>query len=85
MLLYMGKYIMDMLAQTPDESYEPPPAHRFRVEAAMLEMIERLRQEGLGRQEIALILADAADEYVIILANMTAETASDQQARQSHQ
>lgn len=40
----------------------------------MLEMIERLQQEGLGRQEIALILADAADEYVVILANMmTAE------------
>ncbi|UIY32131.1 hypothetical protein LZK73_24985 (plasmid) [Neorhizobium galegae] len=51
----------------------------------MLEMIERLQQEGLCRQEIALILADAADEYVIILANMTAETPSDQQSRQPHQ
>ncbi|CAN7699814.1 hypothetical protein [Neorhizobium tomejilense] len=76
---------MDMRTQTPDEPYEPPPAHRFRVEAAMLEMIERLQQEGLSRQEIALILADAADEYVIILANMTAETASSQQSCQQHQ
>ncbi|MCQ1838744.1 hypothetical protein [Neorhizobium galegae] len=76
---------MDMRTQTPDESYDPLPAHRFRVEAAMLEMIERLQQEGLCRQEIALILADAADEYVIILANMTAETPSDQQSRQPHQ
>ncbi|WP_105422398.1 hypothetical protein [Neorhizobium sp. T25_27] len=76
---------MDMRTQTPDEPYEPPPAHRFRVEAAMLEMIERLQQEGLSRQEIALILADAADEYIIILANMTAETQSEQQARQRHQ
>ncbi|WP_105430889.1 MULTISPECIES: hypothetical protein [Neorhizobium] len=76
---------MDMRTHTPDEPYEPPPAHRFRVEAAMLEMIERLQQEGLSRQEIALILADAADEYVIILANMTAETASDQQSCQQHQ
>ena len=76
---------MDMRTQTPDEPYEPPPARRFRVEAAMLEMIERLQQEGLSRQEIALILADAADEYVIILANMTAETASSQQSCQQHQ
>ncbi|MCJ9671576.1 MULTISPECIES: hypothetical protein [unclassified Neorhizobium] len=76
---------MDMRTQTPDEPYEPLPAHRFRVEAAMLEMIERLQQEGLGRQEIALILADAADEYVIILANMTAETASGQHSCQQHQ
>ncbi|WP_037083666.1 hypothetical protein [Neorhizobium vignae] len=76
---------MDMRTQTPDEQYDPPPAHRFRVEAAMLEMIEHLRQEGLSRQEIALILADAADEYVMILANMTAETQSDQQSRQRHQ
>jgi metal-dependent HD superfamily phosphatase/phosphodiesterase len=76
---------MDMRTHTADEPYEPPPAHRFRVEAAMLEMIERLQQEGLSRQEIALILADAADEYVIILANMTAETASDQQSCQQHQ
>ncbi|WP_046669250.1 hypothetical protein [Neorhizobium galegae] len=76
---------MDMRTQTPDEPYEPPPAHRFRVEAAMLEMIERLQQEGLSRQEIALILADAADEYVIILANMTSETASGQQSCQQHQ
>ncbi|CAN7735878.1 hypothetical protein [Neorhizobium sp. LjRoot104] len=65
---------MDPRNPTPDETYEAPPEHRFRVEAAMLEMIERLQQEGLGRQEIALILADAADEYVVILANMmTAE------------
>jgi hypothetical protein len=48
-------------------------------------MIERLQQEGLGRREIALILADAADEYVIILANMTAETKSGQQSCQQHQ
>jgi hypothetical protein len=75
---------MDMRTQTPDESYEPAPAQRFRVEAAMLEMIDRLQQEGLSRQEIALILADAADEYVAILANMTAETASGQQSCQKH-
>jgi hypothetical protein len=51
----------------------------------MLEMIERLQQEGLSRQEIALILADAADEYVAILANMTAETASGRRSCQQHQ
>ncbi|CDN58476.1 Hypothetical protein RG1141_PB01280 (plasmid) [Neorhizobium galegae bv. officinalis bv. officinalis str. HAMBI 1141] len=51
----------------------------------MLEMIEHLQQEGLSRQEIALILADAADEYVIILANMSAETAADRQSYHLHQ
>ncbi|CDZ26693.1 hypothetical protein NOJ05_02525 [Neorhizobium galegae] len=73
---------MDMRTQTPDETYEPPPEHRFRVEAAMLEMIERLQEEGLSRQEIALILADAADEYVIIIANMMSAATP---PRQQHQ
>jgi hypothetical protein len=61
---------MDTRYPTSDELYDPPAAHRFKVEAAMLEMIERLQQEGLAKQEIALILADAADDYVIRLANM---------------
>jgi len=37
----------------------------------MLEMIEHLQQEGLSQAEIALTLADAAEDYVIRLANLS--------------
>ncbi len=47
---------------------------REQVEIAMREMIERLASSGLPLAEIALCLADAAEEYVISLA----------QARRSH-
>ncbi len=51
-------------------SNEPLPATRFTVEAAMLAMIEDLCRRGLTRAEIAISLADAAEDYVIILAGM---------------
>lgn len=54
-----------------DETYDPPAINRFKVEAAMLEMIEQLQGQGLSQAEIALTLADAAEDYVIRLANLT--------------
>jgi hypothetical protein len=56
---------------TLDETYDPPAINRFKVEAAMLEMIEHLQGQGLSQAEIALTLADAAEDYVIRLANLT--------------
>jgi hypothetical protein len=61
----------------PTDTYEPPAINRFRVEAAMLEMIENLRRQGLRQEEIALTLADAAEDFVIRLANVTAEDDSE--------
>jgi hypothetical protein len=45
------------------------------VDAAMLEMVERLHSQGLGRAEVALALADASEEYVIRLASEAAHRA----------
>lgn len=45
-----------------------PTLVRMRVEAAMVEMIQRLRDEGISQEAIALALADAAEDYVILLA-----------------
>jgi hypothetical protein len=42
------------------------------VDAAMLELIERLHSQGLGRAEVALALADASEDYVIRLASEAA-------------
>lgn len=56
---------------TLDDAYDPPAINRFKIEAAMLEMIEHLQQEGLSQAEIALTLADAAEDYVIRLANLS--------------
>jgi hypothetical protein len=39
------------------------------VEAAMLEMIQKLHAQGLGRADVALTLADASEDYVIKLAS----------------
>ena len=52
------------------QSNEPLPATRFTVEAAMLAMIEELIRRGLSREDIAISLADAAEDYVMILASM---------------
>ena len=41
---------------------------RARVEAAMLETIQRLQDEGLPLNDIALSMADASEDYVIFLA-----------------
>ena len=51
------------------EDLDPPTESRFRVEAGMLDLIERLRSDGLSQAEIAVALADAAEEYVIRLAS----------------
>jgi hypothetical protein len=48
----------------------PLPDCRARVEIAMFETIERLQQEGLSLEEIALSLADAAEDYVMFLAKV---------------
>ncbi|KQV79253.1 hypothetical protein [Rhizobium sp. Root1220] len=45
------------------------PHCRKEVEEAMFEMIQRLQQRGLAPAEIALTLADAAEDYVMLLAN----------------
>ena len=50
------------------EDLDPPTESRFKVEAGMLDLIERLQSEGLAQAEIAVALADAAEEYVIRLA-----------------
>jgi hypothetical protein len=44
------------------------PAVRARVETAMLEIISQLQREGFSVEEIALSLADASEDYVILLA-----------------
>lgn len=54
-----------------DDAFEPSIGCRFKVEAAMLSMIEDLRRQGLSTAEIALSLADAAEDYVLRLANST--------------
>jgi hypothetical protein len=57
------------MAQTiQTEDLNPAPASRFKVEAAMFELIERLLRQGLSRAEIAVSLADAAEDYVLRLA-----------------
>ncbi|ULJ76466.1 hypothetical protein [Rhizobium gallicum] len=43
---------------------------RVRVEAAMLEMIGRLESTGLSPHDIALVLADASEDYVMFLAQV---------------
>jgi hypothetical protein len=58
-----------MTQRIPIEDLNPPPISRFRVEAAMIELIEKLRVQGLSQAEIAVSLADAAEEYVLRLAN----------------
>lgn len=50
------------------EDLDPPAENRFKVEAGMLDLIERLQRQGLLQAEIAVALADAAEEYVIRLA-----------------
>lgn len=47
---------------------------RARVEIAMVEMIENLQREGFLIEEIALALADASEDYVILLANEKVST-----------
>jgi hypothetical protein len=56
-----------------DDAFEPSIGCRFKVEAAMLSMIEDLRRQGLNTAEIALSLADAAEDYVLRLASCTDE------------
>jgi hypothetical protein len=50
------------------EDLDPPMESRFKVEAGMLDLINRLQSDGLTQAEIAVALADAAEEYVIRLA-----------------
>jgi hypothetical protein len=50
------------------EDLDPPTESRFKVEAGMLDLIQRLQVQGLSQAEIAVALADAAEEYVIRLA-----------------
>ncbi|TCU20766.1 hypothetical protein EV130_112140 [Rhizobium azibense] len=45
---------------------------RTEVEAAMFEMIKRLQQHGWTPAEVALALADAAEDYVMLLASKNA-------------
>ena len=45
---------------------------RTEVEAAMFEMIERLQKHGWAPAEVALALADAAEDYVMLLASKKA-------------
>ncbi|MDE1158496.1 MAG: hypothetical protein PW791_09485 [Neorhizobium sp.] len=51
----------------------PTAETRFKVEAAMFKLIDVLTRHGLSREEIALALADAADDYVMMLAGNAAK------------
>ncbi|OWK24173.1 hypothetical protein ISN39_07415 [Rhizobium sp. 007] len=51
---------------------EHPLNCRTEVEAAMFEMIKRLQQHGWTPAEVALALADAAEDYVMLLASKKA-------------
>jgi len=52
----------------------PRRATRARVEIAMTELIDNLQREGFLVEEIALALADASEDYVILLANEKVST-----------
>jgi hypothetical protein len=67
---------MDQQSRASDEQWEPSAACRFTVEAAMLEMVQRLERQGLGNEEVALALVDAAEDYVIRLAKATSQLRS---------
>lgn len=54
------------------EEAELDICRRFQVEAAMLDLIAALRAKGLEEAEIALTLADAAEDYVLRLAQQNA-------------
>lgn len=58
------------IPKIPVEELNPPAMSRFKVEAAMIELIERLRGQGLTQAEVAVSLADAAEEYMLRLATM---------------
>ncbi len=51
---------------------ERPLNCRTEVEAAMFEMVKRLQQHGWEPAEVALALADAAEDYVMLLASKKA-------------
>lgn len=59
---------MSVVRNNGDSDGVPPRTARARVEIAMLEIITQLHQEGLSVEEIALSLADASEDYVILLA-----------------
>ncbi len=50
----------------------PNAETRFKVEAAMFELIDTLARNGLPREDIAMALADAADDYIMMLAGNAA-------------
>lgn len=54
-------------------SEKQSPAIRFAVEIAMAELIDRLVANGHNRAEVALLLADASEDYVIRLAGSRSE------------
>ncbi|MGK9055292.1 hypothetical protein [Neorhizobium petrolearium] len=59
---------MGSAARRTKKQSEPFTSCRLMVEAAMQEMIANLQSKGLQPPEIALALADAAEDYVIRLA-----------------
>lgn len=65
---------MSVDSQGNNISAVPQSTTRARVEIAMLEMVENLQQEGFSVEEIALALADASEDYVILLANEKVST-----------
>ncbi|TCV74704.1 hypothetical protein EDE05_1376 [Neorhizobium sp. R1-B] len=62
---------------TQDEPYDPLTINRFKIEAAMLDLIDQLQRQGLDKLEIALALADAAEDYVMRLASTTPDEPED--------
>ncbi len=58
---------------TLNDTYDPTTINRFKVEAAMFELIGQLLRQGMDEAEIAMALADAAEDYVIRLANKVPE------------
>lgn len=60
--------------KSSSDSAQIPVFVRMRVEAAMLEMIQKLLAEGYRQEAVALSLADAAEDYVIELARNVERT-----------
>ncbi|NLS06842.1 hypothetical protein HGP14_26380 [Rhizobium sp. P32RR-XVIII] len=59
-------------AQHANGGSQQPLNCRTEVEAAMFEMVKQLQQHGWEPAEVALALADAADDYVMLLASKKA-------------
>jgi hypothetical protein len=59
---------MEMIAYHDDSSEKPSPDCKSIADAVLAKVIDELKTMGFDRLEIALAVADAAEDYVIQLA-----------------